>query len=242
MHIRAAVAVLLAVFLQPVFANADSVTRSAGSKNFEFAIPEGQCVLEDSNRADASFSKVIATLLKGAQNTLIVASAECSRRAALRRGEAQSITDYAAYYTPDQFINTTVPGKTETLRKQLCADMRKQGDATLAGVEDIVAEKAKELRADIAVTSTKYVGVMAEDAHGCYAALLIGVKGADGGALLMTSVVTSTVSHGKPLFLAIYRPYEGPRTIKAAVADAKATMAEFDTLNGDSHLAPMDAR
>ena len=220
----------------------NSVTRSAGSKNFEFALPEGQCVLDDSNRADAAFIKVLSTLLKGTQNTLIVATAECGRRAALRRGETGNITDYAAYYTTDQFFNTTVPGKTETLRKELCAGMRKQGDATFASVEDLVAEKAKELRADIAVTSTKYVGVMAEDAHGCYAALLIGVKRANGEAQLMTSIVTSTVSHGKPLFLAIYRPYEGPRTIKAAVADAKATMAEFDTLNGDSHLPPMDAR
>ena len=231
MHTRVALTVLLVFGLSAVSANADTVARWVGSATFYFVVPKGQCVLEDSNPQDAKFIHIVRTLFKGAQNTLILATAECGRRARLRNGETGNILNYAAYYTPDTDITGTVEGDTQTQRKNLCADMRKQGDATLSGVKDIVAEKAKELRAKIAVTSTSYIGVLYEDTHGCYAGLLVGVKGADNNVILMSSIVTSTVSHSKPLFLAIYDEYKGPATSTAGVEAAKATMAEFDRKN-----------
>jgi len=231
MQVRKILTVVLALASQVVFAHADTVTRTVGSERFDFVVPKGQCVLEDSNPYDAKFIHVVSTLFQGAKNTLIVATVECGRRARLRKGETGNILNYTAYYTPDSFVNSTVDGETQSLRKGLCADMRKQGDATLAGVKDIVAEKAKELRAKIAVTSTSYIGVIDEDTHGCYAALLVGVKGADGKAILMSSVVTSTVIRSKPLFLAIYSEFKGPETTQAGVDAAKATFFELDQKN-----------
>ncbi|MGO8953371.1 MAG: hypothetical protein ACLPWS_16920 [Rhodomicrobium sp.] len=230
MEHRKVLAVLFALALQAVSASADSVTRTVGSESFDFVVPKGQCVLEESNPYDAKFINVVRTLFKGAKNTLIVATAECGRRATLRNGVTGNVLDYAAYYTPDSNVNSTVEGKTQSLRKSLCADMRKQSDATLENVTDIVAKKAKELRAKIAITSTSYIGVLDEDEHGCYAGLLIGVKGAN-KVILMSVIVTSTLSHAKPLFLAIYHEYNGPSTTTAGVQAAKATLAEFDKKN-----------
>ncbi len=231
MQIRNGFAVLLALVLQAFFANAESVKRTVGSASFNFELPRGQCLLQDNNSSDARFIHTVRTLFAGAKNTLIVATMECGRLARLRNGETGNVLDYAAYYTPDNFVDTTVDGETQSLRKGLCADMRKQGDATLAGVKDIVAEKAKELKAKIAVTSTSYIGVVDEDEHGCYAALLVGVKGADNKPLLMSSIVTSTVLHAKPLFLAIYNEYKGPETTSSGVVRAKQTLAGLDQKN-----------
>jgi len=231
MQVRKVLAVLFAVALQAAFAHADSVTRAVGSESFDFVVPKGQCVLEESNPQDSKFIHTVSTLFKGAKNTLIVATMECSRRARYRNGETGNVLNYTAYYTPDSYVNSAVDGETQSLRKGLCADMRKQSDATLENVPDIVARKAKELRAKIAVTSTSYIGVLDEDEHGCYAGLLVGVKGASDKVILMSSIVTSTVSHGKPLFLAIYHEYDGPVTTAAGVQAAKATLAEFDKKN-----------
>lgn len=250
MHARKVLTLLLAVALQAVSAHAgnsagnmpsanastddeaalNAVARTVGGVRYNFVLPEGQCLLEDGNPQDAKFIRVVRTLFQGAKNTLIAATAECGRRARLRSGDLSNITDYAAYYTPDNFVNSKVPGETQSLRKSLCADMRKQGDAVLSGVKDIVAQKAKELQANIAVTSTSYIGVVDEDAHGCYAALLVGTKGA-GKTVLMSSLVTSTVLHAKPLFLAIYKEYSGPETTQASVRTAKDTLAELDRKN-----------
>jgi Caspase domain len=208
-----------------------SVARSLGASNLNFVLPEGHCLLEESNANDANFINVVRTLFKGAKNTLIVATAECGTRTKLRSGSGEKVLNYAAYYTPDNLVTETAAGETAALRKSLCDDMRKQGQATLAGVKDIVAEKAKELRAKIAVTSTNYIGVIDEDDHGCYAALLIGVKGNDRKVTLMSSIVTSTVIHSKVFFMAYYSEYKGPETTERGVQASKVTAAELDQKN-----------
>jgi hypothetical protein len=212
-------------------ANADSVTRSLGAANLDFVLPKGHCLLEESNSYDARFINVVRTLFQGAKNTLILATAECGTRARLRSGAGEKVLNYAAYYTPDNLVADTVAGETKALRKSLCDDMRKQGQATLAGVKDIVAEKAKELRAKIAVTSTNYIGVIDEDDHGCYAALLVGVKGGDNSVTLMSSIVTSTVIHSKVFFMAYYSEYKGPKTTQLGVQASKDTAAKLDKRN-----------
>ncbi len=221
----------LALAVQLISAHAESALRSVGGVSFDLAIPKGHCVLDESKTQDARFAHILRTLLKGANNTLIVASVECGRLARLRRGDNGNLTDYSTYYLPDSVLNTTLPGDTKANRKSLCNDMRKQGQSTLAGVKDIVARKAKELKADIAVSSTKYIGVVDEDDHGCYAALLVGVKGADGANILMSSIVTSTVVRSKVLFMAIYSHYVSPDTTREGVQLAKETAAELDISN-----------
>lgn len=223
----------LAILLigQTAFAQAENASRKVGDADFNFAVPNGFCVAEEKNPRDAIFINVVRTLLKGANNTLIVLTVNCERLKTWRAGENGNILRYAMYYLPTNLETTTLPGETKQLRDDLCKDMRKQGDATLSGVKDIVANAAKELNANIAVNSTKYIGVVDEDDHGCYAALLVGVKGGDGKNILMSSVVTSTVVHGKPLFLAVYDEYKGPETTQEDVGRSKVVLADFDKAN-----------
>ncbi len=220
-----------ALLLQTPLAQAESTPRKVGETQFNFAVPRDFCVLYKSNSRDALFINVVETLLKGAANNLILLTVNCDRLRTWRDGVAGNILRYAMYYIPTNLEGSSFPGDTQKLRKDLCVDMRKQGDATLAGVKDIVAKAAKDLNANIAVTGTKYVGVVDEDEHGCYAALLINVKGGDGKTIVMSSVVTSTVVHSKPLFFAIYNEYKGPDQAQEDVERSKVVAADFDKAN-----------
>lgn len=220
----------VALALQSFCAQAENASRNVGSSAYNFAIPAQFCVLSESNSRDLQFINVVKRLLEGANNKLILVTVDCARLKAYREGDNGNITRYAIYYIPTSLENSALPGEMQTLRQQLCQDMRKQGDATLSGVKDIVAKAAKDLNANIGINSTKYIGVVDEDSHGCYAALLIGVKGANGN-LLMSSIVTSTVIHSKPLFFAMYNEYSGPETTQEDVNRSKVVAADFDQAN-----------
>jgi hypothetical protein len=230
MQFRKILVAAAALALQTLAVQAENATRKVGDAEFNFAVPREFCVLDESNSRDAQFINVVRTLLNGANNKLILLTVNCERLRTWRNGLNGNILRYAMYYIPDNLENSSFPGDTKKLRDDLCQDMRKQGDATLSGVKDIVAKAAKELKAKVAVTGTKYVGVVDEDAHGCYAALLINVKGS-GKPIVMSSIVTSTVVHGRPLFFAMYNEYAGPDTATQDVARSKVVAAEFDQAN-----------
>ncbi len=229
--LRKALSAVISVVLNIGVANAAEVVRAVGTSQYNFVIPTGTCLMEDNNARDKLFINTVETLLNGAANKLIVLSVECARQRTWRNNVPGNILDYFMYYIPNNLVDRVFDGDTTKLRKDLCLDMRKQGDATLSGVKRIVADAAKELNANIAVTSTKYIGVVDEDEHGCYAALLIGVKGTDGKIILMSSLVTSTVVRGKPLFSALYHRYQGAQTTERSLQEAKLTAAAFDTRN-----------
>jgi hypothetical protein len=231
MQIRQILAVAAALTLQTLLVQAENTSRKVGDAEFNFAVPREFCVLDEKNSRDAVFINVVTTLLKGAKNKLIVLTVNCERLKTWRAGENGNILRYAMYYLPENLENTTLPGETKKLREDLCQDMRKQGDATLSGVKDIVANAAQELNANIAVSSTKYIGVVDEDEHGCYAALLVGVKGADGKNIIMSSVVTSTVVRGRAMFLAVYNEYKGPETTQEDVDRSRIVLSDFDRAN-----------
>ena len=126
-------------------AYAEDVERSVGGSSFNFTVPAQFCVLNESNGRDAQFIDVIKKLLQYAQNKLILLTADCDRLKAYRLGEISNITRYALYYIPDDYENNTLSGGDQELRKELCQDMRKQGDATLSGVKEIVGKAAKDL-------------------------------------------------------------------------------------------------
>ena len=156
---------------------------------------------------------------------------ECSRQETWRKAVDGNVVDYSTYCVPNQSVNSVMEGEKSVLRKELCDDMRKQGDATLAPAKDMVAKSAKELNTNMALNSTKFIGVVGEDAHACYLALVVGVRGSDGKNLLLLVLISSTVVRGKPIFSAIYHQYHGPETTERGLQEAKGLMAQLDESN-----------
>jgi hypothetical protein len=231
MLFRRILLVPLALVLQVAVAHAESAVRTIGGTNFDLPAPTGFCMADAANAVDARFITVVGGFLQSAQNKLILAAVECGRLKRLREGDASNILNYALYYVPFSAENLTLPGDAQSTRKALCQEMRKQGNINLDGVKDVVAQKAKEMGANIGVNSTQYIGVVDEDVHGCYAALLVGLKDESGRNIIMSSVVTTTVVHSKPVFFAVYSEYTGPEATLTSVQTAKATAAELDAKN-----------
>jgi Tetratricopeptide repeat len=229
----------LALALQAALAHADSAVRSVGGSKFDFVAPEGFCILEDDHPRDILFINTVSRLFQGAENGLILLSADCERRKTWRAGVDGPILNYAVYYTPYAEQYAWHDGDRKDSRKQLCNDMRGQTDTTLADVPNIVADAAKDLKSNIAVSSTKYVGVLDEDEHGCYAGILVGVKGDKGENLVMFSLVTSTSMRGKTISSAIYHEYVGTETTQRALKEAKTTAAAFDAQNPKTDYDPI---
>ncbi len=229
--LRTILLVPLALALQVVSAHPESVVRTVGGVDFNLAVPDGSCVLGEDNKRDALFINVISTLLRNSGNKLILLMMECGRLKTWRAGVNGNILNYITYYIPTSNETTVLPGDTQGNRKALCAEFRKQGDATLSSVKDSVAKSAEELHADMAVTSTRFIGVLDEDEHGCYVGILTGVKGADQKNIFMSVVMVSTVLHAKPLYSGIYREYLGPETTQGEVQVGKVEAAELDESN-----------
>jgi hypothetical protein len=173
----------------------------------------------------------MATLLRNSKNTLIVLSMDCDRQLTYRNGVEGDIYDYSSYYIPEKHVTPTLKGDKAKFRKSLCNDMRKLGDATLAPVKDIVANAEKELNEEnVTVSSTKMIGVVGEDQHACYSALLVGLR-TDSNSILMSALIMATIVRGKPIFSAIYHEYKGPETTQRSLEEAKSLAAEFDARN-----------
>lgn len=215
--------VALAALAASVFPTyAETVVRTVGQTNVNFVVPEGQCLASESNPQDAKFINIVGTLLKNANNRLILLTVECKRLQSFRAGQNGPILDYVTYYTPVASESAVLQGNRDTNRKALCNDLRQTTDKALDDVKNIVDKTAKELKANMGVNSTQYMGVLAEDDHGCYAGLLVGVKGATGN-LIMSTVILATTLNDKTIFSAYYDQFTEPAVTERDIARAKAT-------------------
>jgi hypothetical protein len=212
-------------------ADAAEVTRPVGVVNVNFPILNGFCLTEDSNPRDAIFINQMATLLRNSKSRLIVLSMDCGRQRTWREGDEGNIYDYSSYYIPVVHEAPILKGNKAALRKTLCTNMRTQGDATLRPIKDIVANAAEELNTNVAVNTTKMIGVVGEDQHACYSALLVGVRTPNNESIMMSALIIATVVRGKPIFSTIYHEYKGPETTQRSLEEAKSLAAAFDARN-----------
>ncbi|MGO9985400.1 MAG: hypothetical protein ACLPIX_14490, partial [Rhodomicrobium sp.] len=173
--LRTILLVPLALALQVVSAHPESVVRTVGGVDFNLAVPDGSCVLGEDNKRDALFINVISTLLRNSGNKLILLMMECGRLKTWRAGVNGNILNYITYNIPTSNETTVLSGDNQDNRKALCNEFRKQGDSTLSSVKESVAKTAEELHTEMAINSTRLIGVLDEDEHGCYVGILTSV-------------------------------------------------------------------
>jgi hypothetical protein len=213
-------------------ANSENLVRSVGGKSVDLAMPPGFCVPDMGNAADANFVKGLSSLLKNANNVLVQTFLSCDDQKRRRAAATANIYDYMSYYYPAPAENVVVNGARDASRKSLCDEIRKTNiDAT--EVKQNVAKSAEELRRNIALNSIKNLGVLAEDAHGCYLGLLAGVSAGKDNTYLVNAIIFSTVVHGKYLFFGLYSKYVDAASADKTLAAAKAIGAELDSKNPD---------
>jgi hypothetical protein len=234
MFLRVFAFAAVALIICPATAGADSLLRTVSGRSFDLAKPDGYCVPAPSNSADAAFVNVISKLMENTQNKAVQVLVDCSYLQQRRADANAPIYNYVVYYFPNSTENEHLDGDRPAQRKNLCDGLRGTNDATLADVPNVVDKTFKELKTggDVGVSTTKNLGVLAEDTHACYSGLLIGVrKGND--SFLMNIVIAATVIHGKSWYVAHYSKFENPKTFDTSLQLAKATAASFDARNPD---------
>jgi hypothetical protein len=201
-------------------------------RTFNFPTPTGFCMPNSANSNEAEFVKTVQALMANSGNTVVKVAAECSQ--IRRRGADRSrrISDYIVYYYVNGTENESLEGSAQSHRKDLCDDMRQQGDASVADVPDIVAKTAKELNSKLTVSGVKVLGVLAEDAHGCYVGLLANTRD-NAGPFTMNVDMLATVIHGRSLFVALYSEYKNPSESQKSLRLEEAIAADLDSKNPD---------
>jgi hypothetical protein len=199
------------------------ITGTMGDTTFNLAVPSGYCLPDMRNSADAKFVNFLAKLLENTNNKLIDVVADCREIQGRRRNASQPIYDYMTYYFPTASENTKLNSDAAS-RKALCDEMREQTDATLDDVPQIVEKTAREMKMQGGINSTKYLGVLAEDAHGCYAGLLVGTRDGKGNVTLIYTIVVRALVRGKDLWMAVYSRY-GTNADSARSLQLAQTMA-----------------
>jgi hypothetical protein len=210
-------------------AYAEITAHAVNGRNFRFPVPVGFCTLNPNNSNEAAFAKQITTLMGNAGNTVAEIAADCQELIKFRSGSA-NLWNFMIYYYPSATEKQILEGDPQPHRHALCDDMRNQTDATVSDVPDIVAKTARELKMNSATDAPKYLGVLAEDSHGCYSALLQNVRKGNETHQVQSNIL-ATVVHGKTFYLTMASQYKSAAESEKSLVFEKAIAADFDANN-----------
>lgn len=222
-YLRIVVFALLALALCPRPGHTQDSLSAFKGKTFDLPTPAGFCTPDSNN----NFAKRVTALLKNSGNTIAKIAADCRE---LQRGTNQY--DYIVYYYPTSTETEVLDGDVQAHRKALCDDLRAQTQEALKDVSSVVAKTAKELKQKFGTNNTKYLGVLAEDAHGCYAGLLSNISTGNDSYILNIDML-GTVIHARRFYVALYSEYKSPAQSEQMLAREQALAAELDSKNPD---------
>lgn len=223
--------VLLAFAAWPQPGHAQNLTGKMGQATFNLYVPQGYCEPNRSNPGERVFADYISKAMENSNSRVMRSIANCAELQARRANSSANIFDYIVYYFPQSVEDTTLNGDRQANRKDACEDLRHQGDDSVKDVPDIVEKTAREMRVKTAVKSIQYLGVLDEDSHGCYAALLSRNVDGKGTVYVMYVIVMRTVIHGKDVWTAVYSQYGSGAANTATLQLAKTTAAQLDQKN-----------
>ena len=226
-------AALLTLAAGPQPGHAQNLTGKMGQASFNLFVPQGYCEPNRSSSGERVFADYIDKAMENAKSRVMRSIASCAELQARRANSSSNIFDYIVYYFPQAVENTTLNGDRQANRKDACEDLRHQTDDAVKDVPDVVERTAREMRVKTSVKSIQYLGVLDEDQHGCYAALLSRNVDGKGTVYVMYVVVVRTVIHGKDLWAAVYSQYGDGAANTATLQLAKTTAAQLDQKNPD---------
>jgi hypothetical protein len=198
--------------------------------SMKLPVPTGFCELSASNPADNRMITTIGGLVAKSGNKMLNMSADCQQLADWRAQKRNYLDDYGQYQTPIAQIDQLVAAP-ETMIKETCETLRKQGS-------QIVAQQAPDLKARIEETLKKvkmnevsFIGVLAEDANACYAAQLQKLQTETGTEKTQIVLIAVAVVKNKNIFVYRMTVYKGPDTAANLLATFKGTIAALYAAN-----------
>lgn len=222
---------LVALAIWPIPGRAQNLTGTMGETSFDLVVPQGYCVPERASSGERAFVDVITKAMDNAGSKVMRIVASCAALKARHASSSANIFDYIVYYFPKSAENTALDGDRAANRKTECDDLRQQTDEAVKDVPEISERTAREMKLKGSVKSIQYLGVLDEDPHGCYAALLSRNVDGNGGVYVVYIIVARTVLHHKDLWVGVYSQYASAAANLRTLQLAKTTAARLDQKN-----------
>jgi hypothetical protein len=222
--VRIALAILAMLALGSPAAHAQVTRHTFQGATFNLPTPQGYCALDESRKIDALFAEKSRALLAKAGGVAVKILVGCDVLQKLRSTSDLKVTDYIYFYHTQPGQDTPLAGETADLRKALCVDMRAQSDQTVRPVKEMI----EEVMGKVKVGESKFLGVLAEDAHGCH----FGILGSINDTPMLVNGL-ATIVHKRPLFMTLYRVYRDAAQAEKSLAFERAVAADLDAQNPD---------
>lgn len=208
---------------------AATVSRTIGGRQVNLVIDPDQCELDRNNPSDKRVYELVERALQG-QNQLLMSAADCQQLPEWRRGQRPTLDDFTQVQVGLTYINQDLTGRETATVQEICAFLRKQGDAFVAGPMVEFRERFNRATGDVKLNETTFIGVVHEDNRACYASLVQKVRTDQGRDKLILSVFAHVVIRGRLLY--IYRYTEG---------ESFASMVKLTDLLKETVAAHLDA-
>ena len=181
--------------------------RQFGGRQITLVVDPDQCELDRNNPSDTRVYDLVERGLAG-RNQLLMVAADCQQIPPWRNGTRPTLDDFTQVQVNLALIERELTGREAATSREICTELRKQGDAIVNGPEVTeVRNRFNTLTDTVKLNATTFIGVVHEDDQACYASLVQKVRTEQGRDKLILSVFAHVVLRGRLLY--IYRFTEG---------------------------------
>lgn len=228
MSIRPAVILLLASLLGlPCLAKDAKV----GQTSVTLTAPSGQCELDPGQPSDARMLQITESTLASVGNRLLGFYADCKQLNDWRTGKRALLEDFAQYQTAIAAMDAPAPAAPAEAIKQLCSQQREASEKVVTGIATDMKARIEEAVRGVQLNQVRSLGVVAEDANACYAALVQRFKAETGKDVTIMALFATTFVQGKLVLYYLYSPYRTAQTMPALLAKQKLNVAALLAAN-----------
>jgi hypothetical protein len=202
-----------------------------GLVGIELVLPTNFCELDPTQSSDAeAIARYTAQLARSGIQVLSI-SAACSELRGWRAGV--SLLDHIVLFSSDaRFISQPTPVDPETMRKQICDQIRAQATQAISRGMAKVNSQPDTIARNIKLNSTAVVGVDDNDPNACYTAVLQNLRTQLGTEKLVLLIDTTVAIKGKILFSTAFIPYVDMQGVAKSLAEHRKFVASWRAANG----------
>jgi hypothetical protein len=223
---------LLLPALLALFAAAPAAAQpvKVGGTDVTLTAPNGQCALDPSKPQDVGMLRSTEALVANGGNRLLGLFVDCKQLADWRAGKRTSFEAFAQYQTLTSMENASPPPAPETTLKEICANMRTEGEKMAVGLAADMKARIEQVASDVKLNQVRFLGVAAEEPGVCYA---VSVQRFKSGTrdVSQVALIATTFVKGKLVYYYLFAPYQTNFTVPSLLARHKPNVAAFLAAN-----------
>ena len=194
-------------------ASGTCTTSYAFGTSVTLTAPSGQCELDPGQPSDARMLQITESTLASVGNRLLGFYADCKQLNDWRTGKRALLEDFAQYQTSIAAIDAPAPAVPAEAIKQLCSQQREASEKVVTGIATDMKARIEEAVRGVQLNQVRSLGVVAEDANACYAALVQRFKAETGKDVTIMALFATTFVQGKLVLYYLYSPYRSAQTM-----------------------------